>query len=164
MVRRPLDSSRPGLDPVAVPTLPRRRIAGIALAAVLASGCQDPTLSNPAPRPYLLVEKGPYQSLYRADGTLERLVDDRNGDRTADAVILYGPDGTVRQAELDTNLDEVIDRWEYFDSGVLVRIGFTRRTPGVPDYWDVVAPDGAVTGREYDDDGDGKVDRSEPPS
>ena len=149
---------------MAVPTLPRRRITGIALVLVLVSGCKDPTLRNPSPRPYLLVEKGPYQSFYGPDGKIDRLVHDRNGDRTADAVILYGPDGKVRQAELDTNLDKVIDRWEYFDGDLLVRVGFTRHTPGVPDYWDVVAPDGTVTGREYDDDGDGEADRSEPPS
>jgi hypothetical protein len=71
----------------------------------LFSGCQDPTLSKASPPPYLLVEKGPYQSLY---------------------------------------------------------VGFTRSRRGEPDYWEVVAPDGSTLRREYDDDGDGKVDRSEP--
>ena len=151
-----------GFYPVPVHTS-HRRVASLALAAVLlAAGCRDPTLSNPSPRPYLIVDKGQYESLYRPDGSIERLVYDRNGDRTADAVLLYGPDGAVRQAELDTNLDKVIDRWEYFEGGELVRVGFTRRTPGVPDYWDIVSPDGAISIREYDDDGDGKVDRSEP--
>ena len=59
-------------------------------------------------------------------------------------------------------LDKVIDRWEYFEDGVLVRIGYSRFKPGVPDHWDVVAPDGSLLRRDYDDDGDGKVDRSEP--
>ena len=138
-----------------------RELAGVALVAVL-SGCQDPTLSKSSPPPYLLVEKGPYQSLYGPDGRIERLAYDRNGDRTADAVILYSPDGKIRLAEIDTDLDKVIDRWEYFDNGVLVRVGFTRSRRAEPDYWEVVAADGSILRREYDDDGDGKVDRSEP--
>jgi hypothetical protein len=147
---------------MSVPASPRRRVAGVALATLL-SGCSDPTLRNqPSPPPYLLVEKGPYQSLYGPDGKIERLVYDRNGDRIADAVILYGPDGKIQLAEIDTDLDRVIDRWEYFESGVLVRVGSARSTRGAPDAWDVIAPDGALTRREYDDDGDGKVDRSEP--
>jgi len=146
---------------MAVPRSPGQRVAGVVLLALL-SACQDPTLANTSPPPYLLVEKGPYQSLYGPDGKIERLVYDRNGDGTADAVILYGPDGKVRLAEIDTDLDKVIDRWEYFESGVLVRVGFTRSARGVPDYWDVLASDGSIIRREYDDDGDGKVDRSEP--
>lgn len=134
---------------------------GVALLSGAAfSGCQDPTLREPSP--YFLLEKGPYQSLYGKDGKIERLLYDRNGDRVADAVILYGPGGAIRQAEIDTDLDQVIDRWEHFDRGVLVRLGSTRRTPGVPDQWDVVAADGVLVRREYDDDGDGTVDRSEP--
>ena len=146
---------------MAVLAPPRRQVACVALAAVL-SGCSDPTLRKASPPPYLLVEKGPYQSLYGPDGKIERLVYDRNGDRIADAVILYDPDGKIRLAEIDTDLDQVIDRWEYFDHGVLLRVGFTRSRRGEPDYWEVVAPDGSILRREYDDDGDGKVNRSEP--
>ena len=78
-------------------------------------------------------------------------------------MILYGSDGKMRLAEIDTDFDKVIDRWEYFDNGVLVRVGFTRSNRGAPDHWDVVAPDGSIVRREYDDNGDGKADRSEPP-
>jgi hypothetical protein len=148
---------------VTVLVLPRRGTFGVALLITALSGCQDPTLRSATPPPYLLVEKGPYQSLYGRDGKIERLVYDRNGDGTADAVILYGPDGKIRLAEIDTDLDKVIDRWEYFESGVLVRVGFTRQVKGVPDRWDLVGPSGAITGREYDDDGDGKAERSEAP-
>lgn len=125
------------------------------------SGCEDPTTRRP-PRPYLLVEKGPYQSLYGRDDKIDRILYDRDGDRVADAVIVYDGDGKVLRAEIDTDLDHVIDRWEYFDRGVLVRLGLTRRTPGVPDQWDVVTRTGTLTRREYDDDGDGTADRSEP--
>lgn len=127
----------------------RLPIASVALLAVLVPGCQDPTLHQSSPPPYLLVEKGPYQSFYGPDGKIERLVYDRNGDRVADAVVLYAPDGTVREAQIDSDLDQVIDRWEYFENGVLVRVGFSSRKPGAPDYWDVVEPDGTVSRREY---------------
>jgi hypothetical protein len=145
----------------AVPML-RRALVCVAPLALVTVSCADPTLRQSSPPPYLLIAKGPYQSLYGPDGKIERLVYDRNGDGTADAVILYGPDGKVREAQIDTDLDKVIDRWEYFEGGVLVRIGFTRFKQGVPDYWNVLATDGTVLRREYDDDGDGKVDRSEP--
>ena len=135
---------------------------GLVALALLVLGCQDPTARAPVRASYLLVAKGPYQSLYGQDGRIQRLVYDRNGDGTADAVILYEPDGKVREAQIDTDLDKVIDRWEYFEKGVLVRIGSSRFKPGVPDRWEVLDPEGTVLRREYDDDGDGKVDRSEP--
>ena len=103
------------------------------MLAAVAFGCHDPTLREPAPRTYFLVEKGPYQSLYGADDRIERLLYDRNGDRIADAIILYAPDGTVRQAEIDTDLDRTVDRWEYFEGGVLVRLGFDDNGDGTPD-------------------------------
>ena len=138
----------------------RRRVV-CGLLAVLPCACGDPTLRPPVPQAFRLVEKGPYQSLYGTDGRIERLVYDRNGDRVADAVLLYGPDGQVQTAALDTDLDAVIDRWEYFEGGALVKIGFSRRRRGAPDTWDVVQH-GALTLREHDEDGDGRVDRREP--
>ena len=130
--------------------------------AVLAAGCADPTLT-PQRHGSRLVEKGGYQSLHGADGKIDRLLHDRNGDRQADAIILYAPTGKIHQAELDTDLDGVIDRWEYFEDGVLIRVGFSRVKRGVPDYWERMGADGTgVTHREYDDNGDGAIDRSEP--
>jgi hypothetical protein len=111
----------------------RTRIVGLTLLAAVAFGCHDPTLRTPVPRTYFLVEKGPYQSLYGADRRIERLLYDRDGDRIADAVILYSPDGTVRQAEIDTDLDRMVDRWEYFEGGALVRLGFDDNGDGTPD-------------------------------
>ncbi len=117
-----------------MPVPPQRRIVGLAvLAGAVFTGCHDPTLREPAPEPFLLVEKGPYQSLYFADGKIERLLYDRDGDRVADAVILYAPDGTVREAEIDTDLDKVIDRWEHFERGVLVRVEVDDNRDGTPD-------------------------------
>jgi hypothetical protein len=137
-----------------------RSLAG-GLLSVLAVACQDPTLRQPLPQVFRLVEKGPYQSLYGADGRIVRLVYDRNGDGVADAVLVYDSGGNVQEASLDTDLDAVIDRWEYFEAGVLVKVGFSRRRRGAPDTWDLLTG-GALTVREYDDDGDGSVDRREP--
>lgn len=95
------------------------------------SGCDDPTLRNR--ERYRLLEKGPYQSLYGEGGKIERLLYDRDGDRVADAVILYAPDGTVRAAEIDTDLDRVIDRWEHFEGGVLIRVEVDEDADGTPD-------------------------------
>ena len=137
--------------------------AGAVTASVLfLVACGDPTLTARR-QGFRLVEKGAYQSLYRSDGTIERVVHDPNGDGKADAIVLYAPTGTIRQAELDTDRDGTIDRWEYFESGTLVRVGSSRAKPGVPDYWERLGPDGTtVTHREYDDDGDGMIDRSVP--
>jgi hypothetical protein len=128
----------------------------------MAFGCSDPTLGSRTAQRFRLVEKGRYQSLYGADGKVDRLLHDRNGDGIADALIRYAPTGQIRQAELDTDLDGVIDRWEYFQEGTLIRLGSARLKPGTPDYWERLAMDGALLGREYDDNGDGAVDRVEP--
>jgi hypothetical protein len=109
------------------------RLAGVMLVTALGAGCQDPTLGKASPPPYLLVEKGPYQSFYGADGKIERLVYDRNGDGTADTIVLYNPDGKPREAQIDTDLDKVIDRWEYFENSVLVRVGYDDNRDGKPD-------------------------------
>lgn len=135
--------------------------AAVVAAAGIAIGCTDPTLGARTQRTHRVVEKGPYQSVYGSDGKLVRLLQDRNGDRMADAIVLYSPTGKVRQAEVDADLDGVIDRWEYFEEGVLVRVGTSRRQPGIPDYWERISSVGAVKQREYDDDGDATIDRVE---
>ena len=111
----------------------RVRLTGVAVAFAAVTACRDPTLRARSPRAYMLVEKGSFQSLYGADRKIERLLYDRDGDRVADAVILYAPDGTVRAAEIDTDLDEVIDRWEHFERGVLVRVEADDNGDGTPD-------------------------------
>ena len=75
-----------------------------------------------------LVEKGPYQVLYGPDRQVERIVQDSDGDRRAEAVLLYAPGGKLRRAEIDTDRDGRVDRWEYFDArGVLERVVTTSR-------------------------------------
>jgi hypothetical protein len=104
--------------------------------ACSSTACQDPTLPAAEDMSFLLIEKGPYQSLMHG-GKLERLLHDKNGDGIADAIVLYGSDGRLRSAEIDTDLDGKIDRWEHFDRRGLL-VGFT-----------------------YDIDGDAKPDRSQ---
>lgn len=145
---------------VSIPLSDARWLLLLLLAA--AAACRDPTLRAAEPQAFRLVEKGPFQSLYGPDGRLDRLLYDRNGDRVADATLLYDTEGRVREAGIDTDLDHRVDRWEYFDGGTLRRLGFSRARNGVPDTWDVVAEGGSLTAREYDDDGDGRPDRFEP--
>jgi hypothetical protein len=55
----------------------------------------------------------------------------------------------------------VIDRWEDYDpSGRLLKVGTSRRGRG-PDMWTLLGPQGEEVGRQYDDDGDGRPERSE---
>ena len=87
-------------------------------------GCR----AGPAvPASFHLVEKGPYQALYRPDGHVERILQDADGDRRAEAVLLYAPTGKLLRAEIDTDRDGRVDRWEYFDArGVLERVVTSR--------------------------------------
>lgn len=109
-----------------------------------------------------LFEKGSFQILYGFDGSTLRLVYDGNGDGRADVQTFYRPDGTPRLAEIDGDMDGLVDRWEYMGAdGVLEKIGQARRRPGVPDMWEYPVHGGFIVRREYDDDGDGRVDRTE---
>jgi hypothetical protein len=100
----------------------------MALTLLVLGGC-SPGGRGPAPR-YHLVEKGPYQALYAPDGRLERLLHDQDGDRRAEAVIFYGASGVPLRAELDTDGDHRVDRWESFDErGRLVRVDFSPPPP-----------------------------------
>jgi hypothetical protein len=133
-----------------------KRLCG-PLALVLMEGCEMP----PAAPRLRLVEKGPYQALYGSDGRLQRLVYDRNADGRAEVVTLFAPTGKPLRAEIDTDGDAVVDRWEYFRTdGALEKVGLSRRKNGKPDEWDYPDAAGALARREFDDDGDGTVDRT----
>ena len=114
-------------------------------------------MALPSPRavPLLL-------TLYSPDGKIERLLYDANGDGRADMAVIYGPRATPDRSQIDTDLDGVVDRWEYFDArGQLAKVGRSRHHPGKPDAWEVHGTTGEVNRREYDEDGDGQVDRTE---
>ena len=100
----------------------RARAASTALLGLLGAthACAGPS-SAAVPVDLRLVEKGQYQALYGVDGQIIRLLFDADGDKRADAVILYDSRGKPASAEIDTNRDGVVDRWEVYDeSGRLV--------------------------------------------
>ncbi len=114
---------------------------GLGLSAV---GCEKPPYDGP---PGVLWEKGPYQAVYDEDGKLVRLLQDSNGDKVADAVILYENGQPVR-GELDTDLDGAVDKWEYLEDGVLVRVEYDTDRDGKPDK--VVSVAGGTAEEQHD--------------
>jgi hypothetical protein len=75
------------------------------------------------PGRYRLVQKQEFQALYGPDGRIQRLLQDRNHDGRAEAVIVYRPNGKPERGEIDTDDDGAVDRWELFDDeGALVRV------------------------------------------
>jgi hypothetical protein len=137
---------------------------GAALAAALALADCAGEPGRRLPGGYRLIQKDQYQALYGPDGRIQRLLQDRNHDGRAEAVVVYGPNGKPERGELDTDADGVVDRWEYFRAdSTLEKIAVSRRRTGRPDRWEHVGPDGRVYQIDFDEDGDGKVDRSEYP-
>ena len=137
----------------------------MAITFVATVGCTPgPERVTPSPSPAgILHQKGPYQAYYGPDGKIERLLQDVDGDGRADAVILYWPNGKVRAGEIDSDRDGTVDRWEYYTTdGVLQKVGTSRGKGPRPDQWDVIDGNGRVVRREFDDDGDGVPDRSQP--
>ena len=93
-----------------------RRIgsAGIVLAVSTLSGCATEAPSRRLPAGYRLVQKQDFQALYGPDGRIVRLLQDRNGDGRAEAVVLYRASGLPERGEIDTDGDGAVDRWEHF--------------------------------------------------
>jgi len=132
----------------------------LALVAVHAAfhGCS----AEPSRAKWHLVEKGPFQALYRPDGHLDRVAYDGNGDHRAEVVTFFAPGGAPLRAQIDTDNDGIVDRWEFYGpDGRVAKVGTSRRIPGKPDLWSYPDGFGGVARREYDDDGDGKPDRAE---
>jgi hypothetical protein len=118
--------------------------------------------SPPASGRLHLVEKGRFEALYGGDGHLLRVVSDRNGDGQAEMVTIFSPGGSAIRAQIDTDGDGVVDRWEYYGpDGRVAKVGSSRRSPGKPDTWSYPDGFGGVGRREYDDDGDGIAERAE---
>ena len=133
-------------------------LAGLAL---LACGSDAGSGAKRLPDGSRLVEKKDYQALYGPEGRLERLLQDSDGDGVAETVVFFGPDGKPWRSELDTDGDHTIDRWETFrPDGSLSMRAVSRRGTGQPDAWSFVEPDGHVSRTDFDDDGDGAVDRA----
>ncbi len=110
---------------------------GAALGLLALAGCGVADTSRRLPGGYRLIQKGQYQALYGPSGRIERLLEDRDHDGRAEAVILYYPNGRPARGELDTNGDGRVDRWEHFWS------------------------DGTLEKVDLDTNGDGRVDRTD---
>jgi hypothetical protein len=107
------------------------------------------------------VDKGKIKAYYDQWGRLERLEEDSNGDGRRDRVSHHAGKKDPGLIEIDTDFDGRFDRWEqYDDTGHLVRVGASR-SGGGPDIWEVLDAQGQILRRDYDDDHDGKIDRSE---
>ena len=137
----------------------------LVLLCALAPACGSPPYEAALPPGYRLVQKREYQALYGPDGRLARVLQDADKDGRADAVVLYRPDGRPASGEIDTDRDGVVDRWERFAlDGTVDLVGRARSRLGRPDYWEHVRADGVVWQRDWDDDGDGRPDRSDNPA
>jgi hypothetical protein len=137
--------------------------ATVVLLGLSQAGCTSWFGDESRPPP-LLLEKGHDQALFDAEGHLVRLIQDADGDRRAEAVTFYRPDGVALRKEIDTDNDGAIDRWENYDSrGRLVRVGLAThaRPRPRPDTWVFLDEHGGERRREWDDDGDGLPDRAE---
>ena len=144
---------------------------GLALAGVaLGAACGGrgglppeipPLVKGQDGREYRLVEKGPYKAFYDTWGRLDRIDYDQNGDGRADHIAHHDGAKTPHLIEVDEDFDGKVDRWEDYDKdGALVKVGTSRHGKG-PDLWVIPGPGGALAGKEYDDDRDGKIDRVE---
>jgi len=110
-----------------------------ALGLLALAGCGVAETPRRLPGGYRLVQKGQYQALYGPSGRIERLLQDRNHDGRAEAVIVYRANGKPERGELDTDGDGRVDRWEHFWS------------------------DGTLEKVDLDTNRDGKVDRTDYP-
>jgi hypothetical protein len=120
-------------------------------------------MTGPDGREYYLLDRGPYKAFYDSWGRLQRIEYDSNGDGKPDHIAFHDGEKSPHLLEVDEDFDSHIDRWEEYDPrGVLTRVGLSRRGSDRPDFWIVPGPDGLTPARkEYDENGDGQVDRVE---
>jgi antitoxin component YwqK of YwqJK toxin-antitoxin module len=154
------------------------RRLGLALAVslgVIAGACGERACGGlggrpPAPLPivkegantYRVLDKGAYKAYYDSLGQLVRILHDSNGDGRPDRIAHYKDGKTIFLIEIDQDGDGWIDRWEHYDpAGRLQKVGQWRLNRGKEDTFTTLGPDGKPTRVEYDDDGDGVIDRAE---
>jgi hypothetical protein len=96
---------------------------------------------------------------YDEKGGLTKVGFSRKQDGHADAWAFSGPDGKVARVEISSTADEKkIDRWEFYEAGVLVRVEEDTNGDGRADKWETYES-GAVKTAAMDQDGDGRPDR-----
>ena len=177
-MRRPFDGSlaRGMMDRLTAPSS-RNLLLRVSLAATLfGAGCegfcgapkptvppeqQTPTVKGPDGKEYILLARGAHKPVFDAQGRLDRVEYDRNGDGKPDQIARHNGARVPEIVENDDDFDGTPDRWLYYNpSGVLVKIGSARKGQK-PDFWTYTGPDGKPTRQEFDDDGDGQADRTE---
>jgi len=150
--------------------MPRARSFAILALAALAVSCESrsglppeslPIVKGADGQEFHLLDKGAYKAYYDLWGQLARIEHDSNGDGRPDQISHHEGRKSARMIEIDQDFDGGTDRWEYYDdAGVLEKVGVSRRG-GPPDIWSFPGPDGKPARTEYDEDGDGRVDRTE---
>jgi hypothetical protein len=152
------------------------RGASVLLALLLASACGDracggrgglppdrlPQVQRGDGRTYHFLDKGDWKGYYDEDGRVAVIEYDSSGDGNPDHIAHYDDRRQIRLIEIDEDHDAWVDRWEHYDAaGVLEKVGRWRREKGHADEWTFRGPDGLPARIEYDDGGDGKVNRVE---
>jgi hypothetical protein len=120
-------------------TTARARALGAAFLLINLASCGLAERPRRLPGGHRLVQKDQFQALYGPDGRILRLLQDRNHDGRAEVVIVYGTSARPERAEIDTDEDGAIDRWEQ------------------------LRPDGSVARVDLDTNHDGRIDRSDYP-
>jgi hypothetical protein len=98
----------------------------------------------------------------KTTGKLAELTSVANGNGRIDTWTAM--DGTrPLRSRADRDEDGTLDRWEYYDaSGVLVKVGFSRRNDGIPDAWAFSDSEGKLTRVEISSTADeSRIDRWE---
>lgn len=112
-------------------------------------------------REYLLLARGPHTPEWGPDGALVSVAYDRNGDGRPDQIAHHDGARLPAVVENDDDFDGTTDHWIHYDpEGELVKVGVSRRGE-VEDLWVYPGPDQQPARQEYDDDGDGLVERAE---
>ena len=120
-------------------TTARAGALGAAFLLINLAACGLVERPRRLPGGHRLVQKDQFQALYGPDGRILRLLQDRNHDGRAEVVIVYGRSSRPERAEIDTDEDGAIDRWEH------------------------LRPDGSVARVDLDTNHDGRIDRSDYP-
>ena len=146
------------------------------LALLVASACGDracggrgglppsrlPLVERGDGRSYHFLDKGTWKGFYDEEGRIAVVEYDSNGDGRADHIAHYDQRRQIRILEIDEDHDAWVDRWEHYDeAGLLEKVGRWRKSPGDADEWTYRSPDGQLARIEYDETGDGEVNRAD---
>jgi len=136
--------------------------------ALLAVSCRSNSdsgavrLKGPDGAEYLLLDRGEYKGFYDRHGRLDRIEYDSNGDGKTDHIARHSGQKSPHTLEVDEDFDGRIDRWEDYDpQGRLVKVGVSRSNRGAPDLWITLGSADVPAKKEYDENGDMHIDRTE---